>query len=725
VSRPKVGLALSGGGADGLAHIGVLKVMEEEGLRPDYITGVSMGSLIGAFYSAGFSADSLEKLCRNIDWNLIVSNKTPLSKIIFMEKDHFYNSIISVPLTSKKLKLPSGLINGQQLENFLSYSLWNVADINDFSKLPIPFMCVATDLITCSKAELWTGYLPDAVRASSAVPYIFTPLKIDTMLLVDGGVIRNFAAEEIKKMGADIVIGSYTGSKYRSENELGTVTEIMIQLGFFPSINDFRNQTKLVNYMIEPRTDDISPTSFESFDTLIMRGYRAALPFRHIFRSLADSLNRLGQANQVNPIAGPKIYIFDTIRIKGNKIYSESQIKGVLDISPGKPVDRNMLSEKIDLLYGKNWFEKVKYRIVPEKGSLVLEIDCTEKPRAMLYSSVHYDNALRAGLLVGLSVKDPLIKNSQIEVNSYIGEQYKIGFSYIQFIDRNQKYSLSADIFADNTFIQELDFESVTKSAYSRNFYSWVALNRILGLKSILSLSANLESLGYVRDMTKGTGKEKYKNNYIAAELKYRYNTLNTKYFPEKGIKADISVKASKLFLSKHQTDTTYVLYDNGDAATGSSKPFYTLHGSFDQYFTYFKKWTLVVGGEILYITSSDSISEMHNNYFLGGIDSYNLRSIPAIGFAPFEIPVNRMAALHLDIDYNLTDKVHFALMTGINAIKESAGNQEILLLPGVGLGAGYLSVIGPVKAGMMYGFYRNEEYFKRFKAFISLGYNF
>ena len=723
--RPKVGLALSGGGACGLAHIGVLKVMEEEGLRPDYITGVSMGSLIGAFYSAGYSADSLEKLCRQIDWNLIVSNRIPLNKIIFMEKDHFYNSILSVPLTFKKLKLPSGLINGQQLENFLSYSLWNVADISDFSKLPIPFMCVATDLITCSKAELRKGYLPDAVRASSAVPYIFTPIKIDSMLLVDGGVIRNFAAEEVKKMGADIVIGSYTGSKYRSEDELGSVTAIMIQLGFYPSINDFRSQVKLVNYMIEPMTDDISPTSFESFDTLIMRGYRAALPFRHIFRSLADSLNRLGPASQPIPLSNSKYYTFDTIRIVGNKIYPESQIKGVLDISPGKPVGREVLSEKIDLLYGKNWFEKIKYRIVPEKDKLVLEIDCTDKPKAMLYGSVHYDNALGAGLLMGLSIKDPLTRGSQVEINSFIGQQYRFSFSYIQFIDRNQKYSITGDLYADNTYIQELDFENEAVGTYSRNFSAGVALNRRLGLNNVVRLSAQLENLGYARDQAVGEGKEKFKNNYASAELSYRYNSLNTKYFPDNGIKAELSAKSSKLLLAKHLTDTTYVLYDNNDGSTGASRVFYTFHGSLDQYFTLYKKWTFCVGGEFLFITSSDSISEMNNNFFLGGIESLNARSIPAVGFAPMEIPVTRMAEVHLDINYNLTEKVHFTLMTGINAIKESTGSKEILPLPGIGLGAGYLSVIGPVKIGMMYGFYKNEAYFKRLKGYISLGFNF
>src|SRR5450759_3276554 len=140
--RPGIGLVLSGGGAHGIAHIGVIKVMEEAGLRPDIITGVSMGSIIGGMYSLGYSADSLQKIFKSINWKQILSNKIPENKVIFLEKSHFSNSIISLPLSFRKVILPSGLINGQQVENTLSFYAWPAADINDLSKLPIPFLCL-------------------------------------------------------------------------------------------------------------------------------------------------------------------------------------------------------------------------------------------------------------------------------------------------------------------------------------------------------------------------------------------------------------------------------------------------------------------------------------------------------------------------------------------------------------------------------------------------------
>ena len=207
--RPTIGLVLSGGGAHGIAHLGVIRVMEEAGLKPDYITGVSMGSIIGGMYSIGYDADSLYNLLKSLNWNDMLSNKMPENRIIFPEKAHFYNSIVSLPMTAKKVVLPSGLNNGQLIENTLSYFAWPAAEISDFSKLPIPFMCNATDIITYRKVEMKSGYLPDAIRASFSVPSIFTAHKIDTLLLLDGGLIRNFAASEAREMGADILIGSY------------------------------------------------------------------------------------------------------------------------------------------------------------------------------------------------------------------------------------------------------------------------------------------------------------------------------------------------------------------------------------------------------------------------------------------------------------------------------------------------------------------------------------
>ena len=426
-----------------MAHVGILKVMEEAGLRPDIITGTSMGSIIGGFYSLGYSADSLHKILNTVNWDLIMSNKIPQNRIIFPEKEHFNNSILSLPLSSKKIRLPSGLISGQQIENTLSYYGWPAADINDFLKLPIPFTCMGTDLITIKKVELKTGYLPDALRASSAIPTVFSPIKIDTALLSDGGFIRNFPATEAKEMGADIIIGSYTGFQPKNEEELHEITGIIKQIGMARSFDDFEIQKKLIDYMILPDLKGISSFDFNSADSLVSRGYKAALPFKEYFRKLADSLNKIGRQLPVTNILDKQFYSFDKIELKGNNVISDGQILGVLDIETGEKVDKTTLYQKIDLLYGKAWFDKVKYRIEPRNDSLILVIDCNEKAKATFYGSVHYDNALGSGILMAFTGTNLLTQKSVIDLDSYIGQYFRIRTKLLRYIDRNNKLGLS------------------------------------------------------------------------------------------------------------------------------------------------------------------------------------------------------------------------------------------------------------------------------------------
>ena len=208
-------------------------------------------------------------------------------------------------------------------ENMLSFYTWPAADINDFSKLPIPFMCLATDIITYKKVDMNAGYLADAIRASSAIPYIFSPLKIDTLLLLDGGLIRNFPAIEAKEMGADIIIGSYTGYPPFDEKDLQSVTGIMKQIGLARGLQDFENQKKLADLLICPETNEFPVIGFENGDSLFHIGYEAALPYKERFRKLADSLNQIGMQKPIDNIFNKQFYKFNKIEVTGNNIYSD------------------------------------------------------------------------------------------------------------------------------------------------------------------------------------------------------------------------------------------------------------------------------------------------------------------------------------------------------------------------------------------------------------------
>jgi NTE family protein len=723
--RPSLGLVLSGGGAHGIAHIGVLKVMEEAGLRPDYITGVSMGSIIGGMYALGYSADSLQKIFKSLNWKLILSNKIPQNKVIFLEKNHFSNSAISLPLALRKVVFPSGLINGQQVENTLSYYAWPAADISDFSKLPIPFLCVATDIISYSKVILRNGYLTDAIRASFSVPSIFTPIKIDSLLLLDGGLIRNFAATEVKEMGADIVIGSYVGFNGYKADKLQSVSGIMEQIAMFRSLDDFEKEKKLVDVLIKPETTGLSVFGFDNSDSLIQRGYAAALPFKAYFKKLADSLNAIGVQEPLKNILVKKDYTFNKINITGNKYYSEDQIRGVLDINPGKRVSSSMLTERIELLYGKAWFDKVKYRIIPRSDSLILVIDCNEKPQSMLYGAVHYDNSLQSGLIFEISLKNLLTQRSMVSFRSRIGQYFRFDLSYLQFIDRNQLYGLSASLFSDNTLIPMLALRGDRGDVISRNFISELSVNRRIGLNNMMSISESFENtylnVRYLSDVSL----KSLSFNYLTTSINYQVNSLDNRHFPDKGTISNFSASTSKLQSATVKTDSSRSVLRWSKYSLFSSDRFYTFHATIDHFYSPTNKTTFLFGGDILFTTGSDSISEQNNYHLLGGFESVNKRSTPMIGFQTNEIAVKKMAGFRTSFDIEPVESFHLNIMANVFVIQEAFRSKGYSLISGVGIGAGYMSIIGPIKIGLMYGNYNKELFFHKIKGYISICYNF
>jgi len=722
--RPSLGLVLSGGGAHGIAHLGVIMVMEEAGLRPDCIAGTSMGSIIGGLYAAGYSSDTLFKLLKSINWNEMLSNKMPENNIVYPEKHRFYNSIVSLSISTKKVNIPLGLNNGQQIEKSLSYYLWPVAEISDFSKLPIPFVCNATDIITYTQVDLKNGYLSDAIRASFTVPSAFTPIQIDTLLLLDGGLIRNFPATAAKELGADIIIGSNVGAEQYSIEKLQTLPGIIGQIAMFRSREDFIEERKLVDLLVRPDVDRFSIADFNNVDSLVMAGYVAALPLKEKFKQLADSLNMLGDQLPIPYLLDKEFITFDKIEINGNKIYTTEQILGILDINSGEAVDRQYLTQKIDLLYGRAWFEKVKYRIVSRNDSLMLAIDCIEKPNAVLYGAVHYDNALQAGLILGFTLKNYPIHRSVIDFNSYLGTFYRVQTDFIQYLGKNQKVGFNLNLFADNTLFPWLEHNNETGNTFSRNMMYKVGINNYIGLNNMISISGNYNETLLKPNYIVSDNIKSYKYNYWSSELAFSRNTLTSKYFPDKGILFQLSASVSKLHSAYKYDGNTETNINISNQPNYNPVPFYILTGNIINYATT-NKITFGIGGEFLYISKSDSISEQNNFFLLGGVQTTSKRSISMIGFHPNQIKIRNLAIVRSEMNITLLKDLHLNIMADFAATDKMEFPKKITFLSGYGLGLSYNSIIGPIKTGVMYGLYDDEVHFSPLKTYISIGYNF
>src|SRR5690606_5930058 len=184
----KVGLVLSGGGAKGLAHIGVLEVIDESGVQIDYIAGTSMGAIIGGLYASGYTAKELDSIFKTINFDILIQDNLPRNAKTFYEKNDAERYVITLPFDNFKITLPSSLSKGQNVYNLFSRLTSHINHIDDFSQLPIPFFCMATDIETGMPVKLDRGYLPQAMRASGALPSVFSPVEIDGKILIDGGV---------------------------------------------------------------------------------------------------------------------------------------------------------------------------------------------------------------------------------------------------------------------------------------------------------------------------------------------------------------------------------------------------------------------------------------------------------------------------------------------------------------------------------------------------------
>ncbi len=279
--RKKVAVVLSGGGAKGVAHIGALKVIEEAGIPIDIITGTSMGSIVGGLYSIGYSADVLDSIVRAQDWNTLLLDREDLSlqRIAEREKQNTYMISTGITLKKKKgLSATGGIIKGKNLHGLFERLTSGYNDSIDFNTLPIPFACVATDMVTFTEYDFHSGVLPQAMRASMAIPAVFTPVRIGGMVLVDGGMRNNYPADVAREMGADIIIGIAVPDEDKSAEDLGSTTSILKRIVDYNTKNKYEENVSITDVYIPVNTHNYSAASFNSaaIDTLINRGEKAA-----------------------------------------------------------------------------------------------------------------------------------------------------------------------------------------------------------------------------------------------------------------------------------------------------------------------------------------------------------------------------------------------------------------------------------------------------------------
>ena len=302
--RKKVAVVLSGGGAKGMAHIGVLKVLEEAGIPIDIITGTSMGSIVGGLYAIGYNADALDSVARAQDWSYVITDRDDQRKLSLNNVRKNYTYALSTVLGGGKRKLePGGLIKGKNLAELFDKLCVGYTDSLNFSRdLPIPFACVATDIIKYEEYDFHSGRLPQAMRASMAIPAVFSPVRIDSCVLVDGGMRNNFPVDIARKMGADIVIGISVHDHPKSVSDVWGTMSVLSQIVDANTKNKFEENKAATDVYMYVDPDGYGAASFSAaaIDTLIRRGEEEA-------RRHWDELIALKKRIGVSPSFRPKL----------------------------------------------------------------------------------------------------------------------------------------------------------------------------------------------------------------------------------------------------------------------------------------------------------------------------------------------------------------------------------------------------------------------------------
>ena len=385
-TRPKIGLVLGGGGAKGAAHIGVLKVLEEQKIPVDYIAGTSMGAIVGALYASGLTADELEKVITAIDWKDVFSGDPDRRDVDYRRKKEDFDNLtrLAVGIKDGKVVTPKGLIKDQKVNVLFETLMLHTSGIDNFDNLPIPYRAIAVDLETGEMVVLKGGRLADAARASMSVPGAFPPIELNGRLLIDGGIVRNLPVDIVREMGADIIICSDVDKPMATREDLGGSFSILNQMIDIMMKKNVKEQVKTLgpqDVYINPELGELGSGDFDKAAEISRRGEKAA-------REKIDNLKRYSVSDseyaaftarhhreQVKEVKIAAV----KIEVEGKTKISPDFVASRLTVKPGDTVDVEQMKEQAGRVYGTADFERVDLHMKQQKDGYDLVVKAKER----------------------------------------------------------------------------------------------------------------------------------------------------------------------------------------------------------------------------------------------------------------------------------------------------------------------------------------------------------
>lgn len=729
--RPRIGLVLSGGGAKGLAHIGVIKVLEEYGLRPDVITGTSMGSIIGGLYAAGYSAQELHEITTGVDWSDILSDEsTSLKQVIMEEKGESGKYLLHIPVKDRKLNLPSGLIQGQNLETYLAELFWPLTSSESFDSLPIPFHCMSVDILSGQAIEHSSGDIVKSIRASMAIPTVFSPVKMDSMYLVDGGVLNNFPVQEARRMGADFIIGVYVSFEDEvSADELSSMPDVLFRTAALSGIVSAIDQFDDVDLLIVPDLHDYGTEDFGKAQILEQIGEEAARNQKSELRSLSDRLG-VNATSELTKKRKDKIKIGE-IEVENLEYMSRDFIISKAGIKAGDEISFQDINEAIEYLYGTQYFQKITYSLKKESegNEYTLVFHAVENSRFLIKLAPNYDYNLGPALVTNLTIRNVLLPSSRMLLTGSISENPGIKMELDRFIDWNERFSHQLGF--DGYLLKMPYYKNGQRmGSYDRPFLkAWYGIrftpdiNTILG-PDIFYRNNTLEPEADLRMIHADLNFKKYKSNEYGYSLNYQHNRTNNLYFPTEGYKLEMrfdhvlnSADAATLAPGANPSDV--LLLDFKDQ-------YVTLSVDYEGYKPITRKLTFNIGGSV---GLNSEKAGFLGQFFLGGTGFYE-RSMynDLTGFNLGEIITSNFVTIHSGLSMEVLNDIHvfadanvFEIGNSYDALYENIVDLKFNTInTGFGGGIKYESILGPIQL-MLSG----NSWYNDVRVHLSMGFPF
>lgn len=693
---PKVGLVLSGGGAKGLAHIGVLKAIDSLGVRIDYIGGTSMGAVVGGLYASGYSAHQLDSIFRRVDFDVLLGDKVPRPSKTFQERKNAEKYAASLPLKDFKVQLPSSISRGQNVFNLLTKLTKDEWSITNFSELPIPFYCIATNMETGEAVVMDQGNLAEAMSISSVLPTLFQPVERDGILLMDGGITNNYPVEILKTKDLDYIIGVNVQEDLLTKDEIKSASEILTQINNFRSTKAMEVKKQLTDLYIQPDVEKYSIISFNKGSEIIEKGKTAVVPFFNKLKALAKTQNFSKLPKISSDTDSLKISRID---IDGNKKYTDAYVMGKLRFRQGETISFDDFNNGVSNLLATNNFDSFRYKFLSNENQGYHFIGNVKETTntSFLKFGIHYNQVLKSAVLLNFTKKQLLLKNDVLSLDFILGDNSRFNFDY--YIDKGFYWSigLNAQYTRFRYDINPLLFNPslpetlriripTTLSDFTARFFVETLIKKDFSLKlgatfKRLNMYASSQSLTTTFQDVKYQIEE---SDFSSVNAAMKYDTLDDVFFPTSG------------FLFEGSGD----LYLTASKYEGFSQ-FLILKANIAKAFKMYKNISFLVGTEGGFMVGDDKIPAL--NFGLGGYGHNHINNNSSFfGYDFFSLSGDSFVNAYFTADYEFYKRHHINISGNFaNIGNDIFLGEEWLSLPsykGFALGYGLETIFGPIE---------------------------